>query len=95
MIHLLPEPQKAMAELERVTKPGGLMILPTYINKTKKSNKAAVKLLELLGAHFQRQFDLDSYKAFFAGLGYEKVSYQVVEGRMPCAIAIISKTEKS
>lgn len=94
VIHLLPEPQKAMAELERVTKPGGSMILPTYVNKTKQSNKAAVKLLELLGAHFQRQFDLDSYKAFFAGLGYEKVSYQVVEGRMPCAIAIISKSEK-
>ena len=28
-------------------------------------------------------------------VGYENVSYQVVEGRMPCAIAIISKTEKA
>ena len=92
VIHLLTEPQKAMAELERVTKPGGQMIIPTYINKTKKSNRAAIKLLELLGAEFNRQFDLDSYKAFFASLGYQSVSYQVVDGKMPCAIAIINKT---
>ena len=91
VIHLLKEPQRAMAELERVTKPGGQIIIPTYINKTKKSNGAAIKLLELLGADFKRQFDLASYKAFFAGLGYQDVAYQVVDGRMPCAIAIINK----
>ena len=92
VIHLLTEPQKAMAELERVTKPGGQIIIPTYINKTKKSNGAAIKLLGLLGADFKRQFDPASYKAFFAGLGYQDVTYQVVDGRMPCAIAIINKS---
>lgn len=91
VIHLLSDPKRAMKELERVAKPGGQMLIPTYINKTKKSNGVAVKLLELLGADFKRQFDLDSYKAFFAGLGYENVSYQVVDGRMPCAIAVIEK----
>lgn len=92
VIHLLTEPQKAMAELERVTKPGGQIIIPTYISKTKKSNGAAIKLLGLLGADFKRQFDPASYKAFFAGLGYQDVAYQVVDGRMPCAIAIINKS---
>ncbi len=90
VIHLLSDPKKAMKELERVTKPGGQMLIPTYINKTKKSSGVAVKLLELLGADFKRQFDLDSYKAFFAGLGYQSVAYQVVDGRMPCVIAIIN-----
>ncbi|MBQ1410780.1 MAG: class I SAM-dependent methyltransferase [Oscillospiraceae bacterium] len=92
VIHLLKEPQKALAELERVTKPGGQMIIPTYINMTKKSNRATIKLLELLGADFNRQFDLASYKAFFASLGYQSVAYRVVDGKMPCAIAIINKT---
>ena len=90
VIHLLSDPKKAMKELERVTKPGGQMIIPTYINKTKRSSGVAVKLVELLGADFKRQFDLASYKAFFAGLGYRSVVYQVVDGRMPCAIAIIN-----
>ena len=90
VIHLLPDPKKAMDELERVVKPGGKIIIPTYINMTKKSGTIAVKLITLLGAEFKRQFDLDSYKKFFADMGYEDVEYVVVDGRMPCAIAVIN-----
>ena len=32
VIHLLDEPLKALAELNRVCKPGGLLIIPTYMN---------------------------------------------------------------
>lgn len=91
VIHLLPEPEKALAELWRVVKPGGRVIIPTYINMSTRSAGLAVKAVELLGADFKRQFDLESYKAFFAEMGYENVEYSVVEGRMPCAIAVISK----
>ena len=91
VIHLLPEPEKALHELERVTKPGGKIIIPTYINMSKGTGKAAVKLITLLGADFKRQFDLDSYKKFFEDKGYTGVEYYVVDGRMPCAIAVITK----
>jgi ubiquinone/menaquinone biosynthesis C-methylase UbiE len=74
VIHLLPEPEKALAELKRVTKPGGT---------------AAVKFIELLGANFKRQFDFESYKQFFTDMGYSDVTYEVVDGRMPCALAVI------
>ena len=90
VIHLLSEPGKALAELERVTKPGGKIIIPTYINMSKNSAGVAVKLIEFLGADFKRQFDFESYKKFFEDLGYKDISYQIVEGRMPCAIAVIS-----
>lgn len=89
VIHLLPEPEKALAELKRVTKSGGTIIIPTYINMSKGSGTAAVKFIELLGANFKRQFNFDSYKQFFADMGYSDVTYEVVDGRMPCALAII------
>ena len=91
VIHLLPEPEKALQELERVVKPGGLIIIPTYINMSKGTGKAAVKFLEKLGADFEKQFDMESYEQFFKDMGYEDVEYTVVEGRMPCAIAVIRK----
>ncbi len=91
VIHLLPDPQKALAELERVVKPGGKIIIPTYINMSKKSAGLAVKFVEFLGADFKKQFDLDSYKSFFEEMGYDNVEYHVVDGRMPCAIAVIKK----
>ena len=91
VIHLLPEPEKALNELLRVVKPGGKVIIPTYINMSKKSSGFAVKFIEKLGADFKRQFEIDSYKKFFEEKGYKDAEYYVVEGRMPCAIAVITK----
>ena len=91
VIHLLPEPGKALAELERVVKPGGRIIIPTYINMSKRSAGLAVKFIEFLGADFKKQFDMDSYREFFNEIGYRDVEYYVVDGRMSCAIAVINK----
>lgn len=90
VIHLLPDPGKVLAELERVVKPGGKIIIPTYINMSKKSAGLAVKFIEFLGADFKKQFDIESYKSFFKEMGYDDVEYHVVNGRMPCAIAVIN-----
>ena len=93
VIHLLPEPEKALHELLRVVKPGGKVIIPTYINMSKGTGTAAVKFISLLGADFKQQFDLDTYKKFFDDMGYKDVEYHVVDGRMPCAIAVITKID--
>ena len=93
VIHLLSESEKALSELKRVTKPGGTIIIPTYINMSKGSGTAAVKFIELLEANFKRQFDFESYKKFFTDMGYSDVTYEVVDGRMPCALAIIKNSQ--
>ncbi len=91
VIHLLPEPEKALDELLRVVRHGGKVIIPTYINMTRDSSGFAVKFIEKLGAEFKRQFDIDSYKKFFEDKGFKDVDFYVVDGRMPCAVAVITK----
>ena len=91
VIHILPVPEKALNELLRVVKPGGKVIIPTYINMSKKSSGIAVSVIKKMGADFKRQFELDSYKKFFEEKGFKDVEYYVVDGRMPCAIAVITK----
>ena len=91
VIHLLSEPEKALNELLRVVKPGGKVIIPTYINMLKKSSGIAVSVIKKMGADFKRQFDIDSYKKFFEEKGFKDVEYYVVDGRMPCAVAVITK----
>lgn len=91
VIHLLEEPYAAIKELERVCKADGKIIIPTYINASAGVNKKAVRLLELAGANFKRQFDINSYKMFFENAGYTNVDYFIVDGRMPCAVAVITK----
>lgn len=91
VIHLLDDPYAALKELERVCAPGGKVVIPTYINMSGGKRGFIVKLLEKSGAGFKRQFDLESYKEFFREAGYEDASFDVVDGKMPCAIAVIRK----
>lgn len=91
VIHLLEDPHAAIKELVRVCKSGGKIIIPTYINGSEGVNQKAVRLLELAGANFKRQFTMDSYKEFFEEVGYQDVDYSIVDGRMPCAVAVITK----
>lgn len=61
------------------------------INASAGVNKKSVRLLEFLGANFKRQFDIDSHKKFFEDAGYTDADYFIVEDKMPCAVAVITK----
>jgi len=92
VIHLLDEPYKALAELLRVCKNGGKVIIPTYINNENTGNPSLfIRALERFGADFKKQFDFESYKQFFENAGIYDAEYKIVAGKMPCAIAIIKK----
>lgn len=91
VIHLLDDPQGALAELMRVCRSGGKVIIPTYITYGSNSLKYTQSLLEKIGLEFKSEFDLETYKEFFRSAGYPDAEFRIVEGNMPCAIAMITK----
>lgn len=94
VIHLLDNPSAAIAELLRVCKPGGKLIIPTYINIERDGNPdILVRLIKKLGADFKQQYNFATYQEFFKASGYPDAEYILVDGKMPCAIAIITKEE--
>ena len=94
VIHLLDEPYKALAELDRVCRKGGKIILPTYMNKNDKGKTSGfVNAIGKAGADFKRQFTFDTYKRFIKDAGYENVKYTLIEGKIPCAVAVITLAE--
>ena len=94
VIHLLDEPLKAVAELDRVCRPGGTLIIPTYMNKDRKGRTSGfASAVGKAGADFKRQFTTDSYRRFFVEAGYKDVQITVAEGRVPCAVAVMRKLQ--
>ena len=89
VIHLLPEPGDALKELKRVVRPGGTIIVPTYVSLTDGANNPIPRLLSRLGVRFQEHFTPASYQAFVEGMGYDEARFRLVRGRIPCAIAVI------
>lgn len=92
VIHLLDNPERALNELMRVCRCGGSVIIPTYMNKKEdgKDNKFS-KTVGKAGADFKKQYTYESYKNFFEKLGFEDVEYSYIDGRVPCAVAVIIK----
>ena len=92
VIHLLDDPIKAINELDRVCKENGKIIIPTYMNKDDNGNTSGfAKRVGKAGADFKRQFTYDSYKDFFNELGYKNAEYTMINGKVPCCVAVIKK----
>ena len=92
-----PNPmQRALAELDRVCRPGGRLIIPTYMNRTERGTTNRVSgAIGKAGAEFKREFTLGSYRQFFTDAGYSDVCYKLCEGRIPCAVAVIRKPRET
>lgn len=88
VLHLLSDPQAAVKELARVTKWGGLLILPTYTNIR---DSAAIKLYKKLGFEQEQNFTPTSYRAMLEDCKVGRVKAKLIEGMVPCCFAVIKK----
>ena len=95
VIHLLDNPLTALGELERVCKDGGILIIPTYMNKDDQGEASGFAgAVGKAGADFKREFTVESYRQFFLDAGYPDVKVILADGRIPCAVAVMRKALK-
>ncbi len=87
VLHLLEQPERAVAELQRVTRPGGRILLPTYLTKNKA--KTMVGLYRLLGFRPVQELDRDGYLTMLERCGARIDSFVVLPGRIPVGMAVL------
>lgn len=92
VLHLLPEPEKAVRELWRVAAPGGRLILPTYLQgRAGTAYGAMIKIYQGVGFHYEHAFTPETYRHFLEGLKLAPVALEVIPGGVPEGIALLEK----
>jgi ubiquinone/menaquinone biosynthesis C-methylase UbiE len=84
-LHIMPDPAKALAEIRRVLKPGGLLFAPTFshghINQATWSFNA--KLLKVLGFETHSKWTPEEFVAFVNANGFATDRWEVLKAAFP------------
>lgn len=95
VLHLLPEPERAVRELWRVTAPGGRLILPTYLQgKTGAAYGAMIRIWQGVGFHYEYAFTPETYRMFLERLNLGPAEVEVIPGRLPIGLAVLQKSDE-
>ena len=84
-LHIIPNPEKALAEIRRVLKDDGVLIAPNFIFKAGGKRNLWQKLLSLVGVRFAHEWTEDEYKSFLKANGWTIEMSYVLKGRIDLA----------
>lgn len=92
VVHLLDNPHAALNELWRVTKKGGLLIVPTFLTSNSNGGFAfLVKCYKLLGFNPVQNYSVIQYRKMIKDSGLPLDTFKVLKGKIPVGFAVFSK----
>lgn len=81
-LHIIPNPEKVLAEIRRVLKDDGLLIAPNYLLNVGGMKNLWKKILNLIGIRFAHEWTANEFKAFLESNGWKIKMDRVIEGRI-------------
>lgn len=69
-LHIMPYPEKALAECRRVLKDDGALYVPTFVKGVTKSNKLRTRLIRLMGLRVFHNYDSEGLCQTVADAGF-------------------------
>ena len=86
-LHIMPEPEKALAEIKRVLKPGGILIAPTFTAAGSLSGRMKIRLMELSGFQVFHKWTPKGYLDFLKENGFEITCGKTFDGGLKLTYA--------
>lgn len=86
-LHIMPEPEKALAEIRRVLKPGAILIAPTFTASGSISGRMRIRFMELSGFKVYHKWTPQEYLDFLKENGFEITGRKIFDGALKLTYA--------
>ena len=93
-LHIVPQPEKALAEIRRVLKDGGVLVAPTFTHAGNSfSGRAKAFFMKLAGFPLHSKWTSEEYLRFLQQNGWAVRKSAVLKASFPLTYAECEKTE--
>ncbi|MBP5437689.1 MAG: class I SAM-dependent methyltransferase [Treponema sp.] len=81
-LHIIPNPEKALSEIDRVLNAKGILLAPNFIFREDGKKNLWQKILSLAGIKFAHEWSAEQYKSFLSQNGWSVTKEEILKGRI-------------